>query len=329
MKILITGATGFVGSYLVPELLRRGAPCRLLVRSVDKARSKFPEGVEFVQGNVTQPESLVGVAEGITHVVHLAALGHVCAISKEAYREFLNVNVQGTRNLLNACTGVKIKSFVHFSSTAALGLIRKQGRIDENDAPQPSTPYQKSKFQSEEAALERGRELGIPVVVLRPCMIYGIGGFGEFYKIAKLMRKGMFPKVGRGSNLTPLVHVHDVVGFTCGALERGRPQEVYLVASNRSLPLDELRRLIMKSWGSKAIYLYIPKWLMFTAAWGFELVGRILGKAPLVTRRNIASTVVDREFSIEKAKNELSYKPSIDFEDGIAEVVNWFKGQVK
>ena len=227
MRVLVTGGTGFVGAHLVTTLLQRGDSCRLLVRDREKAARHFLEEVDLVEGDLTAPSTLTGLAEGITHVVHLAAQGHVSAVSEQAYRDFYEVNVQGTINLMEACLGAGIKRFIHFSSTAAMGLLHKEGPVSELDTPVPVTPYQRSKLESEKAALRTGNELDIPIVILRPCMVYGKGGGdGEFFKIARLMRRGLFPKVGRGRNLTPLVHVQDVVQAAVAALERGREGEI-------------------------------------------------------------------------------------------------------
>ena len=325
MKVLITGGTGFVGRYLVKELNKRGFYCRLLIRKKSQTDwLQYMDNVELWKGDVTEPGSLKGIAKGIDYVYHLAAVGHVSAISNEAFKRFMKVNVEGTRNLISACSNQNIKKFVHFSSTAAMGLIKKK-LVDESDAPQPVTCYQKSKLESEKIALTLGVELGIDVVVVRPCMIYGPGGKGEFFKMCRLMRKGFFPKVGFGKNLTPLVHVRDVVQGAIMAAEKGVTGEVYLLTSERSIVLDEMRDLVMQAWGRRAVYPYVPVWFMFSTAWCFEMLAKITGRAPLATRRNVASTVWDREFSIKKAKTQLGYKPQVGFREGIFETVEWFK----
>ena len=323
MKALVTGGTGFVGKYLVEALVQQGHEVRVLARSgSDNADSG--NYVEFWQGDVTRPNTLKGLGQNIEIVYHLAAVGHVSAISKKAYENFYAVNVQGTENLLRALAESGIQKFVHFSSTAAMGLIKKD-LVDETDPPRPVTPYQKSKLESEKIALSLGEELRIPAVVLRPCMIYGPGGYGEFYKIARLMKKGRFPKVGSGLNLTPLVHVKDVVQAAIKAADKGKAGNVYLIASERSLPLDKLREMIIDAWGIRAPYPYIPTWTMFLAAWMFELVARASNTAPLATRRNIANTVADRQFSIKKANEDFGYRPGISFQNGIAETIKFYK----
>jgi len=325
VKALITGGTGFVGRYLVRELSERGFTCRLLVRQ--KSQTDWLndiDNIELRQGDITEPETLKDIAEGTDYVYHLAAVGHVSAISAGAFERFVKVNVQGTTNLISACVNQNIRNFVHFSSTAAMGLIKKR-LVDESDTPQPVTPYQKSKLASEEAALSSGSELGVPVVVVRPCMIYGPGGKGEFFKICRLMKRGIFPKVGFGKNLTPLVHVRDVVDGAVKAGEKGHPGQVYLLTSESSIELDQMRDLVMQAWGCRALYPYVPIWFMFFTALCCEVFAKFTGKAPIVTRRNIASTVWNREFSIEKAKREVGYCPQVDFKEGIFEVVEWFK----
>ena len=86
-----------------------------------------------------------------------------------------------------------------------------------------------------------------------------------------------------------------------------------------------MRRLVMDAWGTNSLYPYVPAWLMFCIAWASEAIAKITGRAPMVTRRNIASTVWDREFSIAKAQRELGYEPCVTFAEGINETVKWFK----
>jgi nucleoside-diphosphate-sugar epimerase len=322
---LIFGGTGFVGRHLTRALLARGDSCRLLVRaSSDTGELDEAPGVEIRRGDICDPGSLGGIAEGVRHAYHLAAAGHVVAQSEEAYRMFVRVNVEGTRNVVRACAGEGIEKLIHFSSTAAMGLIEKP-LVDEDDPPAPASPYQRSKLESERAALALGAELDVPTVVVRPCMIYGVGGAGEFRKIAGLMRRGLFPRLGSGRNLTPLVHVSDVVQGAIKAAERGRPGEEYLLTSPRSIELDRMRELVMDAWGQRALYPYVPVWVMTALAGAFEWWACLRGATPIATRRNIASTAADREFSIDKARRELGYEPAVGFEQGIAEAIAWFK----
>lgn len=322
---LVTGGTGFVGKYLVRALSAAGERVRVLARSAAlPSELAGLSGVEHWRGDVTRAQTLAGALDGVSRVYHLAARGHVAAVSPAAEAEFMRVNVDGTQNVLQACAGRGVSKFLHFSSTAAMGLIRKP-QIAEKDSPEPVTPYQRSKLASERLALELGRKLEIPTVVLRPCMIYGVGGKGEFHKFAQLMRWGLFPRVGLGRNLTPLVHVRDVVKGARLAAGRGRPGEVYLLASAASIPLEDLRRQVLRAWGVRGIHPFVPTQVMLGLAHAFEIWSALTGARPPATRQNILSTVQGREFSIQKAREELGYEPEVSFADGIAETVLWFK----
>lgn len=324
MVALVTGGGGFIGHYLVAALVARGRRVRCLVRTPEAARAVRALGAEAVLGDICDPATLSGIASGVDQVYHLAAVGHVAAITEAAYRRFIAVNVEGTRNLLAACAHAPLQCFVHFSSTAAMGLPRVPV-VDETTPCQPATPYQRSKRESELVALSAHERQGLPVVIVRPCMVYGPGGKGEFLKICRLVRAGLFPRVSRGPELTPAVHVRDLVQGVMAAAERGRAGQVYLLTGPVSYEMHELRRLILQALGLRRPYPYVPLPLALGAAALFELLARASGRAPIVTRANIASTAYDRVFDLRKARNELGYEPRVPIAEGIAETVAWYR----
>jgi nucleoside-diphosphate-sugar epimerase len=323
MKVLVTGGTGFVGRHLVRALIEKGVLVRMLVRKTSNIEEFKGLGVELVHGDITDRDSLQGIARDINVVYNLAAMGHVSAISKAAYQRFFDVNVNGTNNLAEECCNNKVDKFVHFSSTAAMGLIKKP-LVDETMPCQPSTPYQKSKCESEKTILTYWKEKGLPAVILRPCMIYGAGGTGEFTKICRLIKKGLFPKVGRGKNLTPIVNVRDVVQAAILAGDKGKLGEMYLITSNKSYELDEIKKLISRYLGIDKRYPYVPYKVAIIGAYSLQIMARLFKFTPMVTSKNIESTVTDRTFSIAKAKNELGYEPKVELEEGIQETIQWY-----
>jgi len=325
MKILITGATGFIGKHLLQQLIEKGHFCRCLVRrSTDLDNLFYHPNVELFQGDVTKAETLKNIGNGIDVVYHLAAAGHVASVSEEDLKVFFELNVQGTKNIITACGQNGVKRFIHFSSTAAIGLIRKPV-IDESVPCNPQTPYQRSKYESELSALEEGKKNGMGVVVLRPCMVYGSGGKGEFLKICRLIKKGIFPRVGLGKNLTPIVHVQDVVQAAVKALQARKSGEVYLIASEFSPPLADLHNYITESLNIKRIYFYVPFWVAYLIACLLEKKAAINEKTPIVSRKNIISITTGRTFDISRAKKELRYNPSIRLAKGIKETVGWYR----
>lgn len=324
MKVLVTGGTGFVGRHLIRALIEKGASVRMLVRKSSNTDEFRNCAVELVRGDVTNRDSLNGIAKATDIVFHLAAMGHVSAVTEAAYKTFFDINVRGTQNIVEECCRHKVKKFIHFSSTAAMGLIN-QPVVDETVLCQPTTPYQRSKFESEKIIEYKFKELGFPGLVLRPCMIYGPGGTGEFLKFCRLIKKGFFPKIGRGKNLTPMVHVNDVVSASILAAGKGKPGETYLIMSNRSFEMDEIRSLIAKHLGVHKPYIYVPFPVAAIGAYILETVAKLFNFTPVVMSKNIKSTVTDRTFSIVKATKELGYIPETDLDRGIEETIDWYR----
>lgn len=329
MKILVTGATGFIGGNLVATLVEnKQYEVTCLVRDEKKGKKLAKQyDVTYVIGDITQEKSLSILKDEFEIIFHLAAMGHVSAVSEEACQIFININEGGTRNLINHFRDSKIlKKFIHFSSTAAMGPIGEP-ILDEKSIPNPLTPYQISKNRSEQLSLKAYSDFGFPTIVIRPCMVYGIGGYGEFYKFCRLMKKGIFPKVGRGENLTPLVNVKDVVQAAINAMLYGKCGEVYIIASEKSIKMDDLHSLIVNSIGCKSPYIYVPVWLALIGSKILENLCKIIGKEPVVTFRNIKSTITNRTFCIDKAKKEIKYEPIVSFEEGIYETIDWYKNE--
>lgn len=330
MKILVTGATGFIGGHLVKALIKEQHDVTCLVRNEEKGKAlqnRFH--VRYVIGDVTNKDSLNGLEKDYEVIFHLAAIGHVSAASDDALKNFICVNEEGTSNLINYFKDSKtLKKFIHFSSTAAMGPIGIP-YLDENSVPNPITPYQISKNRSEKISLNAYLKFQFPTVVIRPCMVYGVGGYGEFYKFCRLMNRGVFPKVGFGKNLTPLVNVQDVVQASIEVMYRGKCGESYIIASEESLSMDDLHALIMKNIGKRGRYPFVPTFIALLGAKMLEIVSTVLNKEPIVTYRNIKSTITDRTFLIDKAKQELGYCPKVSFEEGIAETIAWYKEEGK
>lgn len=321
--VLVTGATGFIGRHLVRRLLADGRTVRCLVRRSSKLDRLPVDRVELHYGDVTDPRTLVGAATDVSVVYHLAAMGHVSAITENARRLFRAVNVQGTASLLAECLRGPVEKFLHVSSTAAMGLIDGE-TADESTPPRPRTPYQRSKLESEQVVLRQWRERRFPAVLVRPSMVFGPGGEStEFMKIARLVARQRFPVFGRGTKYTPGVYVADLVEGIVLAARRGRDGEVYILTGSEPFPFDRMLALIAENLGVKRPGPRLPTWLMLAAAWGCEVASRVLKTRPPMTRQNVRSILADRRFSIRKAQTELGYEPGTDLARGVRETIRW------
>lgn len=322
MKILVTGGTGFIGGYFVPMLLKKGHRVRLLVRDVKKARNQFGEQCEYFVGDVTDKESIKGCCEDIDIVFHLVAKSGNELPTKENFEIFRRINVCGTKNIIDECGD--IKKFIYVSSTAAMGLV-KDNPITEKSMCEPYLPYQVTKFEVEELIREKCKE-GFPGIIIRPTKVYGINEREYNYlTLAMLVKKGAFLKIGSGHNYTSNIYVTDFAQALVRMIDGGVIGETYIATSNESIDFIKSGRIIAEELDVKLKIIKVPAWIMILAATIEEKLFTMMGKKPIVTKRNILMTIQDRVYDISKIKQDTGYAPEIAMEQGIRTVIRWYK----
>lgn len=323
MNYLVTGATGFVGPHLLKRLAASGHHCRCLVRNPSKIIDPETKGHEWVSGDITEPQTLVGIADGVDCLLHLATLGHLSNFAASE-AEFEKVNIRGTANIMHEALRAGVKKIVHCSSVAAMGICHDMPATEESRC-EPHHAYGRSKLKAEQEVLRMVAENNLPAVIIRFSMIYGPGDWRDIFKLTRMAQKGLFPKIGNRTKLTPLIHVQDAIEGLLLAAEKGKIGKIYLITNRQSEPFDNIRKIIQETLGVHRIPLYVPEWAALSIAAIVEKTFSILGKTPPVARKNIESTLADRIFSIEKAQKELGFNPKIDPENGLRETVEWYK----
>jgi len=325
VKYLVTGATGFVGPHLIKKIVSQGHTCRCLVRYSSNKDVLEGLGVEVVEGDITNPEILNGVADGVDCLIHMATLGHMSNYTVTESM-FEAVNVHGSINIMNEAIKAGVKRVVHCSTVASMGICPEVPATEETEC-QPHHPYGRSKLRAENEVLGMVADKGLPAVIVRFSMVYGPGDWRDIFKLTRMAKKGLFPKVGNRPKLTPLIHVEDAVQGLLLAAEKGRVGEIYLITNSKSEPFDMIRKIIQDALGVSRIPIYVPEWAALTMASLSERIFSFMGKAPPVSRKNMESTLADRVFSIEKARRELGFNPQIDPEKGLRETVQWYREQ--
>ena len=323
MRYLITGATGFIGPYLIKRLVSEGHVCRCLVRPGSEEKIPKSTDLEIFTGDITQPETLIGIANGVDRLIHLATLGHMSNFTVTEDM-FTAINVNGSQNIMKEALKADVQKIVHCSSVAAMGICNEIPATETTPCT-PHHPYGRSKLAAESMVREMVRQEGLPAVIIRFSMVYGPGDSRDVLKLTRMANKGLFPKVGKRPKLTPLVHVQDAVDGLLLAAEKGRDGETYLITNRNSEPFDKIREIIQDALGLKKKTVYVPEWVALAAAVFIEKSFGLIGKSPPVARKNIESTLADRVFSIEKANRELGFEPKIDPEAGLRETVNWYR----
>lgn len=325
MRIFITGATGYVGSNLIPRLKRDGHELTCLLRSPEKhTENALFVNCKRIKGDLTDRNSIEGCCKGMDIVIHLAA---ATPVNNPGTDESIydNTNVIGTRNLLEECNIAKPKRIICFSSTAAIG----RPVVDFIDEKTPLTPvndYGRSKKESEALMSLYVKENGLPIITLCFPHIYGPGDTHELLKIATLMKKGLFPQIGFGPNLLPMIYISDAVEAIVLAMRGGNIGEKYIIADKDPHDTRKLRSLVLSAIGvKKRLYPFIPKYFGIVGAYFIEQFLTRIGLKPPITCNNIRSIAAARRLSINKAAQELGFKPSIEFEDGVKNTILWYK----
>jgi len=320
MKALVTGATGFVGGYLIEELLKSNYEITCFIRKETKF---YNPCISFVIGDITNGESVDKAVKGKDIVFHLVGIGNISALSRNSYEKFKRVNVEGTRNILESCKKYKVKKIVYLSSTAAMGLIRKPV-INEKDICNPKTPYQKSKYESEQLVKEYVAKYSLPAIILRPTMIYGPGmKHGQLMKIFNVLKKGFFPFVDGGKATIPTVYVKDVVSAILLASKNGRNGETYIITSDDKRTLKDIVKIFKKRANMKAIEINMPKLFLRLPVFLLQNLSLLIRINPPMTLQRLDSFTFNRIFDTSKAKRELKWEPKVNLEQGLEETIDY------
>ncbi|HYF02835.1 MAG TPA: NAD-dependent epimerase/dehydratase family protein [Patescibacteria group bacterium] len=323
MKVLVTGATGFVGSHVADVLLQRGYDVRTNVRKSSSMRWLEGKKIETVQASLDNADSLLKAVDGVEMVIHVAGL--TSARSKE---EFLKGNRDATDNLLKAVVKKtpNIKRFLHVSSLAAVGPSKTlQDPVNEQTPYHPITAYGISKKEAEEVVFAQKDNL--PVTIVRPPAVYGPRD-SAILTVFQTVKSGIAPLIGFDEKRVSLIHVGDLArGIVDAAVSNATLGRAYFVSSEDFYTWDEINTLIAKTLGKKRLLkIKLPHSLVMGIAGISEVAGRFLPKPPVLNYekgRDITQTYWT--CSIDRAKKDFGYTQQISLEKGITETTHWYK----
>jgi dihydroflavonol-4-reductase len=321
MKIFVTGATGFVGSFLTERLVAAGHQVTCLVRKKSNLRWIADLDVQCYYGSLQDKNSLIRGLEGMQMVYHVA--GVTKARTKE---EYFAGNLDGTKNLLDAALQYKdkIKRFILVSSQTAVGSSPTIIPIDETQPAKPLTDYGRSKRAGEEYALSLMSEL--PVTIVRPPAVYGPRETDilEFFRTVKF---GIIPQLSGSEKYLSLIHVRDLCrGIEMAAENPKAVGQIYFITSDKPYAWGEVARTTLRIMEKKGIRLPVPLGLMKSIAYISEGISALTKKPALINKQKIID--MEQEFwtcSAEKARKELGFECEISLEDGIKETLAWYR----
>jgi nucleoside-diphosphate-sugar epimerase len=330
VKVLVTGAAGFLGGHLVDLLIERGDEVRALVRPVeDASRLHTLPGVEIVQGDLTDAASLRRAVQGVQRVYNVAA--KTGPWGPEAV--YHATNVQGVLDLIAASMDAGVERIVHTSSITVYGHHLRGIISEDHPYHAENNPYSRSKITSEKLIFKLVKEQGAPVVVVRPGWIYGPHDTASFGRFVQLVASGKGFFLGSGTNIVPIVYVRDVAQ---GLIKAGDASDesigrVYNIVDDRRVTQTHYLNTVADALHVPHVRRHIPFAAAYLAGSSAEFVWRALNwqtKAPPpIMTYGVTLLGSDQQFSIERARRELGYAPLFDVQRGVAEGVHWYLHQ--
>lgn len=320
MKAFVTGATGFLGGYLVEDLIGQGTSVSAFVRPTSDAAHLERLGVEVVRGQLTDRAAIERAMQGCDVVYHLAALTSRTAPSKQACYQ---TNVVGTEQVAGVVLKLGVKRMVFCSTAAVYGVIDAPP-VDEQSRTKTDSPYAETKLLAEQALLSAHRTQGLSVVIARFPGVLGYGSPG-FIGLFRAIAAGGFRVIGPGDNHTHISHVKDVVqGLRLCGETPGIEGRIYNLASEHPVIVNELIDGIARELGVKLSSTRVPRFPY-----------RVFHRANCVLYRSLGREVhraskyelflSDKVMSIAKAQQELGFAPKVALAEGIRDAIAWHR----
>lgn len=322
MRVLVTGGTGFTGSHLVRRLLDKGY--QVLV--MDNQKGLFYDelrvrGATIELGSIADKNLVSEMIQGCEVVYHLAAAFRQLNVPDKYYWD---VNVEGTRHLVDAAYRFRTRKFIYCSTQGVHGHIENLPG-DEDSPIVPEDYYQFTKYKGEEVVREYV-EKGLDAVTLRPTAIYGPGDPGRFLILFRLVKRGTFLMFGDGDTFYHPVHVDNLVdAFELAAERNGIQGRNYIIGDEHYYSLNQLVQAVASAIEVPIRIRHLPFWPVWTAAWACETVCKPLRLSPPLFRRRVDWFRQVRAFSIEKARRELGYQPKVALKEGLAQTAKWYR----
>ncbi|HET6618658.1 MAG TPA: NAD-dependent epimerase/dehydratase family protein [Dongiaceae bacterium] len=324
MRILVTGGTGFTGKALTLRLIGDGHQVVVLDYKEGLRTGELRQaGAEVLIGSVTDAGIVKRAVRDVEVVHHLAAAFRELNVPEEHYRQ---VNVDGTRNVLDAAVAAGVRRLVYCSTCGVHGDVKSSPANE--DAPiAPADYYQRTKYMAEPIVTKYAEEARIETVTLRPAAIYGPGDLERFAMIYRQVAKGWFPMFGDGKAFYHPNYIDNLVDAfvlaqNADAAVSGR---AYLIADEEYLMTEDLVRRVAKAIDVDVSIRRFPLLPARIAGHICEVVCRPIGISPPIFPRRVDWYRQNRAFSIDRARSELGYIPRVSIDEGLWRTGEWYK----
>jgi len=318
-RTLVTGATGFIGKHLVKALVKEGREVRCLVRKKSNTKDMVKLGVELCYGDLLSKQSLEGAIDGVDFIHHIAG-----EVYSKRVTDYYNTNVVGTKNLIEVCYNKNIKKFMYLSSIAAVGQnANRDNLLNEKSPCNPMTPYGKSKFIAEKMVLESFYTNRIPVVIIRPPIVYGPGQPYILTRFFRMIEKGDFKIIGDGNNLKSFCYIDNLIqGILLAENSEKSVGKIYFISDNQIYTPKMIAQAIANEEGVAISQKHLPFLVSSFCGLLFLLLVKVF-RVYSISLYSIKTMTVNFGCDISRSKEELGYNPSIDLEEGVKRTLHW------
>jgi dihydroflavonol-4-reductase len=323
VSALVTGATGFTGGRLALWLRQRGGAVRALVRDRTRSADLTAAGIEVVEGDLKDAESIQRAVAGVDVVYNIAALYRTAGLPAAEYRA---VNATAVGVIVDAAKRAGVRRVVQCSTVGVHGDVEHPPANE--DAPlRPGDVYQETKLEGERIGRDAAGRTGVEFVVARPSGIYGPGD-RRLLKLFGAIARRRFIMLGDGRIFYHLTYIDDLCdGFLRCATAPAAAGRTYLLAGAQVTTLNELVALTAEVAGVRPPAVRLPVWPVWLAGAVCEAVCAPLGFEPPVYRRRVDFFTKSRAFDISRARQELGFSPTVALRDGIRRTLEWYRDQ--
>ena len=327
MKILVTGASGFIGGRFARFALEQGLSVRVNGRRPEGVQHLIKRGAEFVQGDLADADLAHQLCRDVEAVVHCAG-----AVGVWGSREhFHKGNVLLTQNVIEGCLGQKVRRLVHLSSPSVYFDGRSHIGLREEQVPKTFVDhYGATKYQAEQKVFE-AQEFGLEVIALRPRFVTGAGDTSIFPRLINMQRKGRLAIIGNGLNKVDFTSMQNLNDALLSSLLAAGPAlgKVYNISNGAPVPVWDVVNFVLRQFDLPPVSKHMPYGLAYAAATLNEMVCKVLPGRPEPSLFRLGVAVMARDFSLDisRARQYLDYDPQVPIWTALEEFCQWWKVQ--
>jgi nucleoside-diphosphate-sugar epimerase len=321
--VLVTGAGGFLGGALVPELLRAGYRVRVLGRNAPSP--SYTGLIEAIVGDVCDPRCARVSTAGCDSVIHLAGKAHAIDDDRVNEAEYQSVNVDGTKHLLDGAVASGARKFVFASSVKVFGE-QTSGCVDEQAPAAPRTPYARSKWAAEQLVASYEKREGLATVSLRLPLVYGPTHKGNLFRMVAAINGGWFPPLPRVPTVRSMLHVKNFVSAVRVALDsKTFLKPVYVVADAKPYSISEVYDRLREGLGKQPPRWRVPLWALTLGARGGDVLQAILKKPLPLSSATLEKMIGEAWYSPAALIRDMGYRPLLSFESAVPEIIAHYR----